>query len=214
MPVDNQTRKQNRLKQYNTILSKGFVADVPCEHCSSRGVDCVMDLKSRNCAECTRRGRKCTKRFHSDREWNSLEAQRQKLADELKTAEKRWLEFSQKMNKEMSTILRLRTQQEWLDKRNDRMQLHDAAVLEQLDDDNPLSAEDLAELDRLADASDAQILAATSEIPTLTQMLSSGTGAVGWSDAAFQSFFDPSGGDSLLPSGNTPLPAGGNPSSS
>jgi hypothetical protein len=214
MPVDNKTRKQNRLRQYNEILLNGLVTDHPCELCLSQNKECVMDLKSRNCAECTRRGRKCTKRFHSDREWDRLERDRQRLADELKDAKKRWLEYSQKMQNEMSTILRLETQQEFLRQRNDNMRYHDSAVLDQLDSDNPLSAEDLAELDRLADASDAQVLAATSENPTLTQMIASADPNSPFSWSEMDAFLLGNAAKSPSPAGGTVEPAGGSPSNS
>lgn len=86
IPVSNEVRKKNRLRQYNTILTAGSVIDTPCEHCSNNFIDCVIDSKSQNCAECTRRGRKCVKRFHNDREWESLERDRQKVALELEQA--------------------------------------------------------------------------------------------------------------------------------
>jgi hypothetical protein len=49
---------------------------------------------------------------------------------------------------------------------------HDSALIEQLDTEDPPSAKDLTELDRLADEHDTQALAATSENPTLTQIFS------------------------------------------
>ncbi|OQE16982.1 hypothetical protein PENSTE_c022G01624 [Penicillium steckii] len=210
MPTDNATHKKNRLRQYNDIIQNGVVVESPCEYYFSRGLDCVIDLKSRNCTECTRRGRKCSQRFHSNREWDRLERKHQKLANDLKDAKKRWLKYSQKMQTEMSTILRLETQQKWLRKRNDRMRAHNSSVLKQLNKDNPLGPKDLAELDRLADAENARILAATSEDPTLTQIIAD-------ADPASSSFWD--GLDvSLLgdPSGSngTVEPAGGSPSGS
>jgi hypothetical protein len=164
MPVDNKTRKQNRLIQYQSILTNGSVSESPCEHCFSRGVDCVMDSKHRNCAECTRRGRKCAKKFHSESEWQKVLREQKKIDDELAQAEQQQMEI-------MMKIIRLRKQRQFLRTRNDRMLNHDAEIMEQLDAENPLSAEDLAELDRLADEDNARTLAATSENPTLTQML-------------------------------------------
>jgi hypothetical protein len=55
----------------------------------------------------------------------------------------------------MMKIIRLRKQRQFLRSRNDRILDHDSALIEQLDAEDPLSAEDLAELDRLADEYDA-----------------------------------------------------------
>lgn len=102
-------------------------------------------------------------------------------------------------------IIRLRKQRQFLRTRNDRMLNHDADVMEQLDAEDPLSAEDLAELDRLADAEDARALAATSEGPTLTQMLEMNPLSPSfWGDLNF----------SVAGVGGTAGPAGGSPSGS
>lgn len=203
MPTDNETRKKNRLRQYNQILKKGSPVDFPCDHCSSHGALCVMAPRNRNCAECTRRGRKCERRLHSEAEWDSVLKNEAKIAEELALAEKQQMDL-------MMKIIRLRKQQKFLSERSGRMLGHDSDVMAQLDEEDPPSTEDLAELDRLADAEDARILAATSENPTLTQMIAT-------ADPASSSFWD--GLDvSLLgdPSGSngTVGPAGGSPSGS
>jgi hypothetical protein len=68
MPVSNEVRKRNRLRQYNTILSASLVIDTLYEYYSNNLIDCVIDSKSQHCAEYTRRGRKYIKRFHNNRE--------------------------------------------------------------------------------------------------------------------------------------------------
>ena len=50
---------------------------------------------------------------------------------------------------------------------------HDAAVSEWLDEENPPSAEDLCEIEHLTDKHDTVWLAATSEGPSLTQVMNS-----------------------------------------
>jgi hypothetical protein len=56
------------------------------EYYSNNLIDYIIDSKSQNYTECTRRGRKYIKRFYNDREWDSLERDRQKVALELKQA--------------------------------------------------------------------------------------------------------------------------------
>ena len=199
MPVDSATRKQNRLAQYRSILTNGSVAEHPCEYCFSHGISCMADPKYRNCAECTRRGRKCAKRFHSETEWQKVLREQQRIDEELAQAEKQQVDI-------MMKIIRLRKQRQFLRSRNDRMLDHDSALMEQLDAEDPPSAEDLAELDRLADEHDAQALAATSENPTLTQVFGPLSPSV--LEGMDLSFLV--GGSS----GGTVEPAGGSPSGS
>jgi uncharacterized protein YdcH (DUF465 family) len=218
MPVDNKTRKQNRLAQYNSILTNGSSSDNPCEYCFFRGIQCIMDPRHRNCAECTRRGRKCAKKFHTQSEWQKVLREQQKIDDEIAQVEQQQLDL-------MMKIVRLRKQRQFLRTRNDRMLDHDSTVMDQLDEEDPPSTEDLAELDRLADADNAQILAATSENPTLTQLIASANpsspfdwdsfllapvGQVGDVGSGVASPSGPQG--SFSPSGNTVEPAGGSPS--
>ena len=207
MPVDNAKRKQNRLAQYNSILTNGSVSDDPCEYCFSRGSDCVMASGHRNCAECTRRGRKCAKQFHSSSDWQKVLREQQKIDDEIAQAEQQQLDL-------MMKIVRLRKMRRSLKTRNDRMLEHDSRLMEQLDEEDPLSSADLAELDRLADASDAQMLAATSEGSTLTQMIASAGPNFSLDGVDFDAFLRsvPQGVSS--PSGSTAQPAGGSPSGS
>ena len=53
------------------------------------------------------------------------------------------------------------------------MSAHDAFLLEQLDNEDPLSIEDLCELEHLANEQDAAQLVAVSDNPSLTQMMNS-----------------------------------------
>lgn len=162
----------------------------------------MMDPKHRNCAECTRRGRKCAKKFHSELEWQKVLREQQKIDDEIALAEQQQMDI-------MMKIIRLRKQRQFLRTRNDRMLSHDSHIMDVLDVEDPLSAEDLAELDRLADAEDARVLAATSENPTLTQMIANAdpSSSVFWDglDASlFASGGSPSGGGTVEPAGGSP----------
>ena len=53
------------------------------------------------------------------------------------------------------------------------MSAHDAFLLEQLDDEDSLSAEDLHELEHFANEQDVTQLAAVSDNPSLTQIMNS-----------------------------------------
>lgn len=64
-------------------------------------------------------------------------------------------------------------QQQFLKDRGERMLDHDSNVLERLDEEDPPSAEDLRELERLADEHDAAQLAAVSDDPSLIQLVGS-----------------------------------------
>lgn len=195
MPVSNEVRKRNRLLQYRAILANGSIVDNPCDHCAQSNKSCVMDSKNKNCAECTRRGRKCLKQFHSEREWENLHRDQEKIASELEEAQRNWLEHSQKMQEAMSKILRLQKQQRFLKERGGRMLEHDSLLMEQLDEEDPPSAEDLRELERLADESDAAFLDAVSSDPSLTRMMN---------DPSFWVTFDPSAGGTVEPAGGSP----------
>jgi hypothetical protein len=80
---------------------------------------------------------------------------------------------------------------------------HDTSVMDQLDGEDPLSAEDLQELECLANEHEATAqLATTSDDPSLTQMIGS------------PSFWQSVDFSTLGISGGTPEPSAGNPSGS
>ena len=151
-----------------------------------------MDSRNKNCAECTRCGRKCVREFHSESEWRKLDRERDRIDKEIHEAE----EASAKL---FAKLMRLRKQRKFLKERGSKMLSHDSFVMEQADEEDPLTREDLAELDRLADEQDAaaRCLAATTEDSTLSQMVLS---------PSFWDNFDLSASNFALP--------GGNPSSS
>ena len=194
MPRSSNTRDRvkERVRQADNIKDKGHVVENPCEHCFLKGVPCIMDSKNRNCASCTRRGRKCEKRFHNDREWNELKRNEKQIQAQLAEALAEQARISAK-------VARLFKQQQFLKDRGERMLDHDSNVLERLDEENPLNAEELQELERLADEQEAAQLAAVSNNPSLTQMMNS---------PSFWENFD------SAVAGGIPSPTGDNPSSS
>ena len=69
--------------------------------------------------------------------------------------------------------MQLCCQQKFLKKHGLKMSAHDASLLEQLDDEDPLSTEDLCELEHFANEQDVAQLAAVSDNPSLTWMMNS-----------------------------------------
>ena len=105
-----------------------------------------MDSKSRNCASCTRRGRKCEKRFHSLNEWAKLEKNEDKIKADIEQAERQLeqsilaqQELSHKQSQLLSKVQRLRRQQQLFKERGSKMLDHDTTVMDVLDDEDPES---------------------------------------------------------------------------
>lgn len=205
--MSNERRKANRLRQYNEIVRDGRVSPASCKRCLSAGSDCIMDSKNRNCAACTRVGRKCVREFHSESEWQKLDRERDRIDREIREAEEasfqaaeRSARASEALVQAFAKVARLRKQQNFLKERGSKMQVHDADLLEQLDEEDPPSSEEIAELERMADAQDAaaQQLASTTESHSLSQILNSPSF---WADVG-------------VLSGGTPEPGPDNPSSS
>ena len=78
---------QQRISQSAKIQKNGFVVEYPCEYCRFNDYPCVMADKNQKCAACTRRGRPCERRFHSDREWRIIESNREKTEAEIRETE-------------------------------------------------------------------------------------------------------------------------------
>ena len=72
------------------------------------------------------------------------------------------------MQEAMSKILQLQKQQKFLKECCGCMLEHDSLLMEQLDEEDPPSAEDLCELEHLANEQEAAQLAAVSDNPSLT----------------------------------------------
>ncbi|EEA20007.1 hypothetical protein TMatcc_010161 [Talaromyces marneffei ATCC 18224] len=117
-----------------------------------------MDDKNSKCAACTRRGRPCERRFHSEREWNKLKESEQKISRELSEALSQQAELSAK-------IARLFRQQEFLKERGVNMKSHNQKVLEILDSENPPTEAEVAAADAeiMREQLESHVLAATSE---------------------------------------------------
>jgi hypothetical protein len=108
---------KNRILQSSEIQKNSFIVEFPCEHCWFSGFDCMMDNKNSKCAACTRRGRPCERRFHSEKEWNKLKESEQQVSRELSKALSQQAKLSAK-------IARLFRQQEFLRERGVNMKDH------------------------------------------------------------------------------------------
>ncbi|BCR86897.1 uncharacterized protein ACHE_70038S [Aspergillus chevalieri] len=180
-----------RLRLYNRILQFGSPVEPRCEFCFLRGHTCIMDSKYQKCAECTRRGRKCERQFHDEKEWNRLEKSRKELRDKIR-------KVRESIATSYATLNRLERQEEYLNERGSRMLVHDSNMLERLDEENPPSAEDLQELERSANEEAARIAAVSKDL-SLSQVMDS---------PSFWENFD------SAVAGGIPSPTGGNQSSS
>lgn len=165
--------RENRIRQSLEIRKNGFVVDSPCEHCRFNNIDCVMDDKSQKCRVCTRRGRTCERRFHSDHEWQCLKDAEEKVSldieeneNEIEQIYSRLSSFQEQLAAAMAKARRLRMQQKLLKERGGNMHDHNQKVLEILESENPPSDSEVA----AADAEIAQeqlnqrFLAATSDL--------------------------------------------------
>lgn len=153
MPRD---RYKERLRQADLIERHGFPVDPPCCLCERKNQSCIMDSKSRNCAACTRRGRKCEKRFHSDKEWKELEKAQKSIEDQIRKTREVIASSFAKLN-------RLERHREFLRERGFKMLDHDTLVMDQLDEEDPSGVPPDSPV------ADDQNLAALSEVPNLTE---------------------------------------------
>jgi hypothetical protein len=153
----------------------------------------------------------CERSFHTDKEWDDLQREEQKVSADLTEAQKQFLQYSQKMNEAMAKILRLQKHQQFLKDRGGRMLDHDSVVSDRLNEDDPPSLAELSEFDRLAEQQEIRQLAATSD-SSLTRMVAS----MDQMPDAFWAVPDASSLDGVFgqPPGGTVEPAGGSPSGS
>ena len=125
-----------------------------------------MDAQNKNYAECTHCGWKYVHEFHSKHEW-------QKLDNKHKWIDKEIQEAKEASAKIFVKLMQLHCQQKFLKEHDLKMTAYDSFLLEQLNDEDPLSAEDLQELECLASEQDATQLATVSDNPSLTQIMNS-----------------------------------------
>jgi len=77
--------------------------------------------------------------------------------------------LSSRLAELLARIARLRKQQKFLNKRGSSMLEHDTLVMENLDRENPPSPEGLAELERLANESEARQLSSSPALPPVVR---------------------------------------------
>jgi predicted RNase H-like nuclease (RuvC/YqgF family) len=183
--------KRNRYREFglqaDEIEKQGVPVENPCEHCLRRNLLCIMDSKSRNCAACTRRGRKCEKRFHSEGEWKRLNRDRDALTAQIDETENQ-------IEALFARLKSLKTRRKFLDSRGKKMLDHDTVVMDRLNEEDPLGPQDLQELDRIANDHEAAALAA-SDNPSLSQL---------WNDASLWANVDFSANDIAGQVGGSP----------
>ena len=97
----------------------------PCGRCRSDGLPCKVDVRSGNCAECIRRGRKCDL-VVSRQEWNRLREDRERLEEQIRQAE-------QAMAEAISKKLRLQRQLEVLNTRSSDLVSNELASINEVE---------------------------------------------------------------------------------
>ncbi|RJE21888.1 hypothetical protein PHISCL_05773 [Aspergillus sclerotialis] len=155
------------------IERTGRPVDAPCDYCRHRSKLCIMstNARSKKCSTCARRGHKCGHQFTTDQEWDNLGRDEVKAACDLAEAQHSFIQYAQSIQEVIARIVRLQKHQQFLRERGGRMLEHDIAVLERLEEEDPLSTEDVRELERLADEHDAaQIAALPGNNPALIPM--------------------------------------------
>lgn len=164
--------RENRIRQSFEIQKNGLIVDSPCEYCRFYNIDCIMDDKNQKCAACTRRGRTCERRFHSEVEWQRIKEAEEKLSLDIEENENQIEQiysqlssFQEKLASAMAKARRLRVQQKLLKERGGNMRDHNRKVLEILESENPPSAEEVAAADAAIarEQSNQHVLAATSD---------------------------------------------------
>jgi hypothetical protein len=164
---------KERCHQGVEIRDSGFEV-YPCRHCISENKECfIMPEKYEKCDACTRRGKPCIREFHTDKEWSDL--QRLETETETKLREK-----EEEQTRLMMEIIRLRKTQRLLKERGLKMSDHNKLVSRVLDQQNPISEEELeqfeqefaaAKLSRAAPLTESHQFVDVSEVPTLTQLI-------------------------------------------
>jgi hypothetical protein len=214
--------KKNKLA--DRISDEGYRSVIPCERCVRLHKVCVRVDSSDRCGPCVGAGGKAkcvmSPPSYTDAEWRRLVKLQQEIAAERRAA--------------LAKVMRLERQESLLRERAGDFiarEYKDIAELEELE------RREAEELQRLADerieselkereaessraaseridhalVEDHQVLAATSEDPTLTQLLASSDPSP---NVDFDAFFASFLAASASPSGNTVEPAGGSPSGS
>ncbi|EED23164.1 hypothetical protein TSTA_066170 [Talaromyces stipitatus ATCC 10500] len=125
----------------------------------------MMSEDKVKCAACTRRGRPCERRFHSEKEWNDLKNAEDKVKSELEEAKIKLEKAFMAQQELFIKVRRLRKQKDFLKERGMSMQSHNQKMLEILDSKNPPSEAEVAAADAeiMREQLESRALAATVE---------------------------------------------------
>uniref|UniRef100_A0A093UKB9 DNA repair protein RAD50 n=1 Tax=Talaromyces marneffei PM1 TaxID=1077442 RepID=A0A093UKB9_TALMA len=155
---------KNRIVNSSLIISNGFIADFPCEHCRRNDYIYMISEDKAKCAAYTRRGRPCERRFHSKKEWNDLKNAEDKVKSELEEAETELEKVFMAQQELFAKVRRLRKQKDFLKERGMSMRSHNQKVLEILDSKNPPTDAEVAVIDAeiMQEQLESHVLTATS----------------------------------------------------
>ena len=125
MPKSPSSSSNRRRRLYEFVNSHGRSMPTPCGRCKADNLPCKVDIRSGNCGECIRRGRKCDL-VVSRREWDRLSAERKRLEEQLKQAKRA-------VSEAISHEARLERQLEALEENSSRLVSRELASIEELE---------------------------------------------------------------------------------
>lgn len=133
-PHTSSTARRKRLAAKIDLL--GFPAMAPCPQCVTSGAKCVIQKSSGRCSSCTKKNITCDGNF-SDAEFDSLEAQKQKLFDRKMEARSRLTALAWELLATQKEHDKLDRQLERVHRRQEDMVELEARALEALDEITP-----------------------------------------------------------------------------
>jgi hypothetical protein len=131
---------QARTIQVQLILRLGSKAENPCEFCRLNSEGCIMPPSSSNlskCAACTRQGRPCIHRFHSESEYRSVLDAHSNLSKELQDLDQSIEASLQAVQQLAAKRRRIERQRDFLTERGTKLLLDDRRLEEDSSDPQP-----------------------------------------------------------------------------
>lgn len=148
--------------QADEIKRQGVPVENPYKSCLHYSICCIIDSKSHNCSSYTCYNQKYKKHFYSKNEQKRLNYNHNALTTQINK--------TKNQIKALFTRLKsLKTHHKFLNTYSKKVLDHDTVVMDYLNKEDPLSPQDLQELDYLTDQHKAAVLAATDD-PSLSQL--------------------------------------------
>ncbi|KAF4457149.1 hypothetical protein FALBO_15260 [Fusarium albosuccineum] len=123
---------RNRKAQAILIETTGHLI-MPCGYCEPRKLRCWAKEGHKNCAQCTRRGRKCDGKGVTLVEADKFAAEKRRLEKEEEVAETELINLQQQVNERLGRLMRLRRQKRHLQERAEEMLRRNVETLDELE---------------------------------------------------------------------------------